>query len=55
MNESTPEILARDAQRMGAVVDHDLPAIDDADADAEQEQALMDALELGVEDVGLGA
>lgn len=53
MNESTPEILARDAQRVGAVVDHDLPAIDDADA--EQERALMDALELGVEDVGLGA
>ena len=53
MNESTPEILARDAQRVGAVIDHDLPAIDDADA--EQEQALMNALELGVEDIGLGA
>ena len=50
MNESSTEILARDAQRVGAVVDHDLPAIDDADA----EQALMDALELGVEDIGLG-
>jgi hypothetical protein len=52
MNEAFEiEILARDAQRLGAVVDHDLPAV----LDAEQEQALMDALELGVEDIGLGA
>jgi hypothetical protein len=51
MNETVEiEILARDAQRVGAVVDHDLPA----DTDAEQEQSLMDALELGVEDIGLG-
>jgi hypothetical protein len=51
MNEAFEiEILARDAQRMGAIVDHDLPA----GPDAEQEQALMDALELGVEDIGLG-
>ncbi|OYV32143.1 MAG: hypothetical protein B7Z83_10985, partial [Thiomonas sp. 20-64-5] len=42
MNESSTEILARDAQRVGAVIDHDLAAIDDADA--EQERALMDAL-----------
>jgi hypothetical protein len=54
MTTATPdtpiEILAREAQRIGAVVDHDLAAIDDADA----EQSLMDALDLGVEDIGLG-
>ncbi len=54
MTAATPEtpieILKRDAQRLGAVVDHDLePA-----GDAEQEPALMDALELGVEPIGLG-
>ncbi len=59
MNADTPdtpiEILKRDAQRLGAVVDHDLEPVpaDAADAPA-HEQALLDALELGVENVGLG-
>lgn len=52
INESTLEMLARDAQRVGAVVDHDLPEPADA---PEQEQALLDALELGVEPIGKGA
>ncbi len=46
------EILKRDARRLGAVVDHDLEPVS-ADALA-HEQALLDALELGVENVGLG-
>ena len=56
MNAATPdtpiEILKRDAQRLGAVIDHDLEPVP-ADA-SEHEQALLDALELGVEHVGLG-
>lgn len=59
MTAATPdtpiEILKRDAQRLGAVVDHDPEPVraDAADASA-HEQALLDALELGVENVGLG-
>ena len=59
MTATTPdtpvEIPKRDAQRLGAVVDHDLEPVpaDAADASA-HEQALLDALELGVENVGLG-
>ena len=59
MTAATPdtpiEIFKRDAQRLGAVVDHDLEPVpaDAADASA-QEQAPLDALELGVENVGLG-
>ena len=59
MTAATPgtpvEILKRDARRIGAVVDHDLEPVpaDAADASA-QEQAPLDALELGVENVGLG-
>ncbi len=59
LNAATPdtpiEILRRDAQLLGAVVDHDLAPVpaDAVDASA-HEQALLDALELGVENVGLG-
>ena len=59
MTATTPdtpvEILKRDAQRLGAVVDHDLEPVpaDAADASA-HEQALLDALELDVEHVGMG-
>lgn len=49
ITESILEVLARDAQHVGVVVDHDLPA-----ADAEQAQALLNALDLGIEAVGLG-
>ena len=56
MTTATPdtqiEILKRDAQRLGAVVDHDLGPVP-ADALA-HEQALLDALELGVEPIGKG-
>ena len=49
------EILKRDAQRLGAVVDHDQePVPADAANASEHEQALLDALELGVENVGMG-
>ena len=59
MTAATPdtpiEILKRDAQRLGAVIDHDLEPVPADAADAsEHEQALLDALELGVENVGLG-
>ncbi|NNM65782.1 MAG: hypothetical protein HKL99_14465 [Burkholderiales bacterium] len=56
MNAATPvEILKRDAQLLGAVVDHDLAPVpaDAVDASA-HERDLLDALELGVEPVGLG-
>lgn len=49
MHETT-EILARDAARLGVVVGPDDGVMDDS----EHEQALMDALDLGVEPVGLG-
>ncbi len=56
MTVATPdtpiEILKRDAHHLGAVVDHDWEHVP-ADALA-HEQALLDALELGVENVGLG-
>ena len=49
MHETT-EILARDAARLGVVVGPGDGVMDEA----EQEQALMEALDLGVEAVGLG-
>ncbi len=51
ITESTLEVLARDAQHVGVVVDHDLPA---ADESAERAKALLNALDLGIEAVGLG-
>lgn len=47
-NKPETEILTRDAQRFDAVVDHDFEPVDAL------EDGLLDALELGVEDVGLG-
>lgn len=62
MKPVTLEIPARDVQRLGAVVDHDLPPVNEQDEaqsgeltlDQAHEQALLDALDLGIEPVGLG-
>jgi hypothetical protein len=60
------EIPARDAQRLGAVVDHDLAPVNEQDEaqggeqaheqahDQAHDQALLSALDLGTEPVGLG-
>ncbi|MHB1668667.1 MAG: hypothetical protein ACYCSR_08970 [Thiomonas sp.] len=52
------EIPARDAQRLGAMVDHDLPPVSEQDeaqgGELTLDQALLSALDLGTEPVGLG-
>ncbi|SCC93530.1 hypothetical protein THIX_60745 [Thiomonas sp. X19] len=58
MKPVTLEIPARDAQRLGAVVDHDLAPVNEQDeaqgGERTHDQALLDALDLGIEPVGLG-
>lgn len=49
MNEQPIEIRALDARRFGVEAE-----VDPVPAENEDEQALLDALELGVEPVGLG-